>query len=59
MPTVPIKKILLFGWNEPQGGWNDFIESFDTVKQANVHWMTLGLSHKLFIDRDTGLHTDT
>lgn len=59
MPTVPFKRVLLFGWVEPGGGWNDFRGSFDTVKQANTHWLTLGLAHKQFIDRNTGLPTDT
>lgn len=59
MPGETLKRVLLFAWNTPSGGWNDFILSFDTVKQANVYWMAnhSDKPNKQFIDRDTGLPT--
>lgn len=37
-----MKRFYLFAWNshENAGGWNDFVDSFDTAEQAKKYYET-------------------
>jgi hypothetical protein len=49
-----MKRFLLFGWfEEPQGGWGDFILSFDTCLLAEIYANGIGYNWWQVIDSKT------
>lgn len=51
-----LKRYLLFAFNDyyPAGGWDDFVESFDTIDEAKSMFMTTNKDLGHIFDGDIG-----